>query len=280
MSTLTFDSSLPQIEHLDREHEITDPTGKIASRDYMAAISDAITNHPRSQQKRIGPSEIDHPCARRLGYKLAGTPDFNVFPDIPWKPTVGTAVHAWAEDAFHADNARHDHLRWLIETRVDVGEIGGTPVVGSADLYDRATGTVIDHKVVGRTQLRKYKASGPGRQYRGQAHLYGRGFTRRGLPVHRVMVVFLPRDGELSDAHVWSEKYDESIALAALQRAEGIHIAVTSLGDRAFAALPVADAYCTRCPWFKRGSTDPATGCPGDPGAVDRAAPTPALTLA
>lgn len=273
--------TLPLIPCAPTEHLIDDPTGRVAERDYMTAIRAAITNHPRSLQKRIGPSEIGHPCARRLGYKLLGAPEVNQFPDVPWKPTVGTAVHAWAEDAFHADNAHDDeHLRWLIESRVDVGEVGGVAVTGSADLFDRHTGTVIDHKVVGKTQLTKYRAKGPGQQYRAQAHLYGRGFARRGLRVRRVMIAFLPRDGELKDAYIWSEPYDEQVALDALQRVEGIHLATATIGVAALAALATADAFCSRCPYFKRGSTDPAAGCPGDQEAVARSTSAPVLSLA
>jgi len=65
-------------------------------------IRGAIANHPRSLQKRIGPSEIGTPCDRRIGYKLLGQEE-NPRGDA-WKPTVGTAVHGWLEKALEDAN--------------------------------------------------------------------------------------------------------------------------------------------------------------------------------
>lgn len=258
----------PLPEHLTQRGGDPD----LLAKEYLRIIETTINNYPRSLQKRIGPSEVGHPCSRRIGYQLMQFDDINTYSGVAWKPTIGTAVHAWLESAFDADNLAHDvgdgSERWLIETRVDVGEIGGVTITGSADLYDRVTATVIDHKVVGNPQLGNYAANGPGQQYRTQAHLYGRGFARAGHPVDTVMVVFLPRADELHKRVVWHEPYDEAVALAGLERAEGISIATQALGTDALAALPTADAYCYRCPFYRAGSTDLATGCPGDPNAA------------
>lgn len=254
----------------------------LVAKEYLHVISDGITNQPRSLQKAIGPSEIGAPCARRLGYKLLGLPERDQPPN--WKATVGTGAHMWLETAFDADNLRiaqaEGQERWLVETRVSVGEVNGVEITGSCDLYDRWTGTVIDHKTVGPTQLRKYRTSGPGDQYRVQAHLYGRGWIRKGLPVTTVAVAFLPRNGELAEAHIWHEPYNEQIAIDALQRLTGIDLACRALGPAALAALPTADQYCGLCPHFKAGSPDLASGCPGDPGASKTQAPALTLTSA
>lgn len=230
-------------------------------------ITDAITNHPRSLQRRIGPSEIDNECARRIGYKLLDLDEVNNG-DIAWLPTIGTGVHGWLEEAFTTANLSDRPMRWLTELTVCVGEILGAPITGHMDLYDRQTATVLDWKIVGPTTLKKYKSQGPGQQYRGQAHLYGRGAVRRGLPVDRVMIAFLPRNAGLDQAHWWSEPYDETVALDALERANGIALATQLQGVRALELLPTADAYCTRCPWYRAGSTNLARGCPGDPSAM------------
>lgn len=234
--------------------------------EYLDLVKHAVHAHPRSLQTRIGPSELGHPCTRRVGYKLLGHPA-NEFPDdTPWLPTIGTAVHTWLEEQFTQANAGHDHARWLTEVTVDVGQVAGTPITGSVDLYDRVTATVIDHKIVGPSTMKKYRTSGPGQQYRSQIHLYGRGLTRRGLPVDTVIVAFLPRNGELRDAHLWHEPYDEQVALDALQRVEGVALTVAALGKDGLRLLATADAYCQRCPYYQRGSEDPAQGCPGHPG--------------
>lgn len=257
-------SILPLIQSFPAHLEQRGGDGVLVGTECLSLIKTAIKNHPRSLQRRIGPSEVGHPCARRIGYKLLDV-DENPSDDTPWLPTIGTAVHAWLEDTFTQANSGHDHARWLTELRVDVGEVGGVAITGSCDLYDRVTATVIDWKIVGPTQIKKYRAVGPGEQYRSQIHLYGRGLTRRGLPVDRVSIAFLPRNGELSSAYIWHEEYDEAVALAALQRAEGISTAVTALGAGALDHLGTADAFCHRCPFFKVGSTDLAAGCPGHP---------------
>lgn len=253
----------------------------LLGKELLHIIEDAIANQPRSLQKIIGPSEIGHPCARRIGYKLLGAPDLNPNQGVPWKPFIGTAVHSQNEGIFDHWNLAHagdaGMERFLMEHRVNVGEIGGQAIWGSSDLYDRVTCTVVDWKIVGPAPLKNYRSKGPGDQYRSQAHLYGRGFERAGLPVDHVMIVFLPRNDELHKTYVWHEPYDEQIALQALARANGINDITRVLGQAALAALPTADAYCLRCPFYKANSTDLTQGCPGHPGAKTDAQP--ALTF-
>jgi len=233
----------------------------------LGVIEDAIASQPRSLQKAIGPSEIGHPCARRIAYKLAGMPEVNTKRGIPWKPAIGTAVHAWLDEIFtRANQAQPDYDttggRYWCEIRVTVGEIAGEPVEGNSDLY--VDGTVVDFKVVGSSTLRRVKKERhPGDQYRIQTHLYGRGHQRAGRDVHTVAVWFLPRDQELAGAYFWSEPYDEQIAVDALTRAEGIATLAGQLGTGAAALLPAVEAYCRSCPFFKPGSADLASGCPG-----------------
>jgi hypothetical protein len=236
----------------------------------LQLIKTRIIHHPRSLQVAIGPSEIGHSCARRIGYKLAGVPEREG--QLPnWKATVGTAVHTWMESMLDDDNLSYAERtgsgqeRWFVETRVNVGDINGTDVEGSCDVFDRVTGTVVDWKTNGPAMLKKYK-KGPSKEYRAQAHLYGRGWQRKGMTVRNVMIIFLPRNGELSEAVVWTEPYDEQIAVDALTRATGIAVLVDAFGDRAYNHLETADAYCTHCPFFRAGSTDLRAGCPGHPG--------------
>lgn len=243
----------------------------------LHVIATHIDNHPRSAQTRIGPSEVGGPCPRRIAYKLAGTPEANVR-TAPWRPTVGTAVHSWLEQACEAWNAAHSVERFYLEQKVTVGTIGGVEITGSCDCYDRITATVVDWKVVGPTALRNYKAAKhPGEQYRTQAHLYGRGFVREGLPVDHVAVMFLPQSGELTDAYYWTEPYEEQVALAGLSRADGIATLVAALGLNAPAQLPAVDAHCGFCPWLVRGSTDLTTGCPGGDSGGKNVAPPASL---
>lgn len=239
----------------------------------LGIIRATIADQPRSRQTRIGPSELGHPCDRWLSHKLRGTPAVNER-QSPWLPTVGTAIHAWLEDVFTAEGV-HDIAagrdpRWLLEQRVTVGTVAGQEITGSCDLYDTATGTVVDWKTTGKTRLDHYRRHGPDAQYRVQAHSYGRGWRNRGLPVNTVAICFLPRNAELADTVWWSEPYDEQIAVAALARAEAVTVANTALGDTAPAAMSTVDHNCGYCPWFTTGAGDPGRpdltrACPGDP---------------
>lgn len=179
--------------------------------DLVDGITRGILDHPRSRQVAIGPSELGMPCEHCLAAKLAGWTETR---DAAWLPTIGTAVHAWLAEQFSGTP------RWLVETRVDVGEVNGVPITGSADLFDLESHTVVDWKVVGAETLRTVKADGgPSPQYRAQAHLYGRGFARAGHRVERVAVAYLGRNAPTPRPYLWTEPYDEQVALDALERA-------------------------------------------------------------
>lgn len=183
-------------------------------------------NAPRTLQKRIGPSELGVDCDRCLVNKLAGTP--TVGDDAPWLPWVGTAVHAAIEDAVMRSMLAEqkaglsDMDEWIVEGELTVGEVDGKPITGHADLFHVPTGTVIDHKIVGSTTLRKVGARGLGtsRTYQRQAHLYGRGYTLAGHTVRAVVIDFYPRNGmSLATGRQFIAPYDEQVALDALERA-------------------------------------------------------------
>ena len=245
--------------------------------DLDAAIEHGIRTQPRSLQRRIGPSEMGVPCDLRIAYRLLGTPECNpVVRRLPWKPFIGTAMHeaiATIAEAANTADPSYDQAgpRYLIEHRVPIAQVGGEDIDGSCDLYDRVSCTVLDWKIVGGAQLRRYKADGPGEQYRTQVHLYGYGWRRRGYPVRHVAIYFLPRDQEWSQRHIWSEPYDEQIALDTITRVQGIAALTTALGDGALPLMQRRGSWCQFCPWHKPGSADLSGGCPGDPDALEKA---------
>lgn len=243
--------------------------------DLLWIIKDAIANHPRSLQKVIGPSEIGTPCTRKLGHKLAGTPEREH--GTPWRPTVGTAVHQWLHDvvdAYEATRAAQGlPRRFHTEQSVEPGDIDGTPVRGSCDLFDAVTGGVVDYKIPGPTSLKKARG-GPSETYRIQAHLYGLGWQRRGHDVKFVAISYLPSAGELHQAVFWSEPFDAATAEAALTRASGIAKAGRLAGwDAVLPQLATDDDYCQNCPFFDAGTTDLVTGCAGHEGRAERRDP-------
>lgn len=237
--------------------------------DLREVIERTIAAHPRSQQAEIGASEVGTECTRKLAHKIAGTP--RARPEVPgWRPTVGTAVHTWLEAAFKAENVRLGWERFLTEIKVTVGMIGGHDIKGHCDLYDVLTKTVVDWKIPGITTVKKVRrARHPGRQYRDQAHLYGKGYEFIGLPVEHVAIFFLPAAGELGDGYFWTEPYDEAVAVASLARADGLAAGMRALGTEAIIPqLPTAPDYCQHCPWWMPGATDLRVACPGEAEAL------------
>jgi len=235
---------------LAHEHEHSAQAVSVADT-YLDVIAGSIVNQPRSLQKRIGPSEMGVECDRAILHKLNGDPE----PDrgIPWKPTIGTATHAYLEEAFWKDAntvGSPNQGRWLVEQRVTVGEVAGTPITGSTDLFCTWTGTVLDHKVIGKSTGKKYRAHGPSRQYYCQAQLYGLGWKNAGYDVKMVAIAFLPREGELSgDTFIWTAPYDEQTALDTLARVNGLAAVLAAAGIETALGLypPCSDRWCRWC---------------------------------
>jgi hypothetical protein len=220
--------------------------------DVLAMVRAALEQHPRTLQKKIGPSEVGSPCARKIGATLLGHPERPGAPN--WRAGVGTAVHAYLEWMAKRNNADLPVTRWLTERKVTVGSIDGglVEITGTSDLFDTWTGTVIDWKTASQSKLKRLGRPAVASQtHRVQAHLYGRGFAAAGHAVRRVMVLYVPRDGELAQARDWSEDYDEQIAVDALARLDGINALVQMLGLDALEQLPPVDDYCDWCP-FRR----------------------------
>lgn len=222
----------------------------------------------RSRQVEIGPSEIGHPCARSLAYRLAGVPHTGT-QNTPWRQWIGTQVHTGTELFAHQANANRG-TRWLTDLYVEVGELyPGRAIRGHLDFLDLLTATIVDLKVPGSTAMRTY---GPGKpespQYRIQVNAYGRGVQRAGFLPEHVAILRLSPARELHEGIFKAERYDEQVAVDALNRAGGIARMVDALGAQAAAALPPTDFHCNRCSWFRPGSTDLTTGCPGAPGAI------------
>lgn len=204
---------------------------------------------PRSRQRELGPSDVAHPCMRRMAYGMMeverSNPEYDPLPSI-----IGTATHAWLESAAHHANEQLDKERWLTETRVQVAP----GLSGTCDLYDIETATVIDFKVVGYTSFTAYRKD-PGPQYRAQVQLYGRGFRNCGMPVERVAIAFFPRAGTLSRMHLWTAPYDDAEVDQVLRRREQV---ITLLNDLEIEAnpqryqwLPIEPYSCMWCPYFR-----------------------------
>src|SRR5438309_11787526 len=61
-------------------------------------------SHPRHLQIQLGPSEVGHPCSRKLAQGLLELPQINPQYD-PLPSYIGVAAHKAMEDAAALDNA-------------------------------------------------------------------------------------------------------------------------------------------------------------------------------
>jgi hypothetical protein len=166
-------------------------------------LEDHAARAPRTLQVHLGPSELGVMCDRQVAGKLAGLPATNHVVD-PWPSIRGTALHAWAADAFMSDNARYGYQRWAAEVRV----VPHVEHSGTADLYDAAEVAVVDHKFLGDSSMAKVRKHLP-RKYFVQLLLYGLGYLNAGLPVNRVVLAAYPATASsLDDMYVWEHKTD------------------------------------------------------------------------
>lgn len=242
---------------------MSDPKGDLHE-ELRLIIQAAQMWHPRSQQRAIGPSQAGGPCERKLGYAIADHPRARD-DTTSWRATVGVSIHAWVEKHFQRVLLPDGTPRFLTEQRVMCGSVGDEPMWGTCDLYDKATATVIDIKTMSPTSMRTKRAQGPGVAYRTQVHLYALGLLGAGHPVESVAIFGLPTNGELSDSILLVEPFDITVALDALARANRIAAALDALpAATVLEGLDTAEEWCARsCAWFRPGSTDVTSGCPG-----------------
>lgn len=243
--------------------------------DLKAVVRQHADSHPRGHQRTLGPSEVGHPCTRKMVQSLMfgsgkthGGNHINP-PGDPLPSYIGTAGHARFEAAVDLDNARLEAMglpaRWLSERRVTVRE----DLSGTCDLYDLDTHTVIDLKFPGASAMSEYKRNGPSPEYRTQAHCYGAGYRNEGYPVKRVGIWFLPRSGQLASSHLWLEDFDQTVVDEVLSRIDLAHNIIESLEVKShpdrLKFVPTTPHHCQWCPYWTPlpGHQDP-TACQGD----------------
>jgi len=246
--------------------------------DLLKMITDRDHATPRHRQVALGPSEIGHPCLRKMAYGLTAAEKFNPYYD-PLPSIIGTATHAWLADAAELDNKRLAEeffeecgketdpetgvfkmdtfqRRWIIEKKVEVAP----GLSGSCDLYDSYTKTIIDWKLPGQSRFAKYSKEMPA-VYRAQVHMYGKGMENSGFEVKTVAVALLPRGGSLKSMHLWSEPYNARVAEWAVDRRNTV-IALLSDWDvenhpERYHWFAKSGPDCAFCAWYRQKPESP-----------------------
>ncbi len=216
---------------------------------------------PRHLQVELGPSEVGHPCMRKIAYGTMQAdecnPQFDPLPSI-----IGTASHAWMHEAAEHANRLLGRTRWLAEQRVEVAPGLG----GSCDLFDLDTGAVIDHKFPGANRFTMYKKK-MSTVYRNQVHLYGYGFEQAGHTVNTVSVALFPRGGMLRNMHLWTEPYSRSRAETVLEDRLKMLMLTNDLdverNPERFRWIPASPDDCRFCAWYSPTADSPLQ-CKGD----------------
>lgn len=247
---------------------------------YAAELRRVFLEHaaraPRTLQQHLGPSELGVECDRQVAGKIAALPATNHVVD-PWPSIVGTACHAWAEEAFAGDNVRNGVMRWIPETKV----APHPEHPGTADLYDAAEQAVVDHKFLGESSMAKVRKDPP-RKYVVQLLLYGLGYHKLGLPVTRVALAAYPRTAaSLDGIYVWERPFSEAgqilpenVALldqvltveTPRRKAYATEILGQQIGLMDVPAAP-DDSECFFCPFYRpQSAKDGGVGCPGPRG--------------
>jgi hypothetical protein len=164
--------------------------------DALVAVDRA---RPRSRQKAIGVSALGG-CRRSVWHSIQGDEGTNPTTSLP--AIMGTAIHAAIEQAFSGKPGV------LLEERVEVPNLPPATI----DYFNTDTGEVVDWKTITLRGLDYFVS----KQKRWQIQTYGYLLTQVGHKVNTVTLVGIPRDGNENDIVVYSEAYDEAVALEAL----------------------------------------------------------------
>lgn len=228
--------------------------------DIINRIASYSKNRPRALQTAIGCSSVGTVCDRKLGYMMLGTPKFRSSDSSGWMASIGTAVHTYLETIFSALSSDY----YMTETPITVKH-QDMEIPGTVDLYNKQFNTVVDFKIVGTSSLNNARKGRVSRQYAVQVQLYALGLQQAGYKVDKVAILFLPRNGELTESVFYETTFDPQVARLAIDRLRNIQIAIKHAGVTALEDLAVEDGPCTWCDYFNPAATELAKGCPGKP---------------
>lgn len=181
----------------------------------------------RDGQRLVGPSEIGNPCFHCLANRMLeskGGPR-KARGQYWLGAKIGTAIHAELEQEERkhvADGSgKFAPLKGaLIESPIVLHTIDGYGTIkAKPDLVLVRHRHLIDHKTTFKTKLAHYKLDGIPWQYVVQQNLYAYGLNRSGVPIERISLSFINREGaQDSDINIFSFDFEEQVAVDALDR--------------------------------------------------------------
>jgi hypothetical protein len=208
----------------------------------------------RDKQYKVGASNISNPCTRHLAHDLLGTPEQE---SKYWMGAkIGTAIHSFLEDAMEksVDKTFADAI---VEQKIILGELPNYGVINSKpDLVLPHAKQLLDWKTTSRSKVKKLQNLVAGlkddeeskytlQKYIGQAQLYGWGMNRSGVPIERITLVFINRDGTYeNDIWAYGVDYDEDFAKALWSRLENLW---SELESGAHPDNYANNKYCFKC---------------------------------
>jgi len=163
------------------------------------ALNEADSQRDRSTQVELGASSVGG-CRAQAWHILNQTPKTN-FNTEKLSAIMGTAIHTTIYEALKAHDIFGDD--YILEEG-----FSDEYFKGHCDFYSRETQTVYDWKTV--TLAKLAKGGLPTKQQKMQVNIYASLIAQQ-YPVKRVGLVFIPRDGKMSDIVAWEDDYNPKL---------------------------------------------------------------------
>jgi len=165
----------------------------------QVALKEADSQRDRSVQVELGASSVGG-CRAQAWHILNQSPKCNTNTES-LAAIMGTAIHASIYEALKSYDVFGEDF--LLEEAFE-----DEYFKGHVDFYSRNAETVYDWKTV--TLAKLAKGGLPTKQQKMQVNIYASLIAQK-YPVKRVGLVFIPRDGKMSDIVAWEDDYNPKL---------------------------------------------------------------------
>jgi len=165
----------------------------------QVALKEADSQRDRSVQVELGASSVGG-CRAQAWHILNQSPKCNTNTES-LAAIMGTAIHNSIYEALKSYDVFGEDF--LLEEAFEDEHFKG-----HVDFYSRQAETVFDWKTV--TLAKLAKGGLPTKQQKMQVNIYASLIAQK-YPVKRVGLVFIPRDGKMSDIVAWEDDYNPKL---------------------------------------------------------------------